>query len=196
MKVNDKLGSGTITFVASNGGKETKLRSTISVRPPTTFMTQVRSSNFTKNSADVPMTREMYPEFRKLTAAVSALPLGLAHGLDAYLKDFPHGCSEQITSAAFCRLVLADEADFGLSKPEVNAQLENVFAVLRRRQNDQGAFGYWAPEKGAGDQFHVGVCDAFPHRSESGRVRAAGGNVRERSAQFAGHGGEGTGGPR
>jgi uncharacterized protein YfaS (alpha-2-macroglobulin family) len=38
--------------------------------------------------------------------------------------------------------------DFGLSKPEVTAQLENVFAVLRRRQNDQGAFGYWAPEKG------------------------------------------------
>ena len=31
----------------------------------------------------------------------------------------------------------------------MNAQLENVFAVLRRRQNDQGAFGYWGPEKGA-----------------------------------------------
>jgi len=149
VKVNDKLGSGTITFIASNGGKESRLRSTLSVRPPTTFMTQVQSSNFMKTSVDVSITREMYPEFRKLTAAVSALPLGLAHGLDAYLKDFPHGCSEQITSAAFCRLVLADEADFGLSKPEVTAQLENVFAVLRRRQNDQGAFGYWAPEKGA-----------------------------------------------
>src|SRR6202030_1719836 len=89
-----------------------------------------------------------YQKSRKRSAAVAAWPLGLAHGLDAYLKDFPHGCSEQITSAAFCRLVLADEADFGLSKPEVAAQLENVFAVLRRRQNDQGAFGYWAPEKG------------------------------------------------
>ena len=149
VKVNDKLGSGTITFTASNGGKESKLRSTLSVRPPATFMVQVRSSSFTKNSVDLPITREMYPEFRKLTAAVSAVPLGLANGLDAYLKDFPHGCSEQITSAAFCRLALADEADFGLSKPEVAAQLETAFAVLRRRQNDQGAFGYWAPEKGA-----------------------------------------------
>ncbi|MEY2501244.1 MAG: alpha-2-macroglobulin [Verrucomicrobiota bacterium] len=148
VKVNDKLGSGMLTFIASSGGKETRLRATISVRPPTTFMTQVRSSSFTKNSVDVPLTRDMYPEFRKLSTAVSALPLGLAHGLDAYLKDFPHGCSEQITSAAFCRLVLANEADFGLSKAEVSAQLENVFAVLRRRQNDQGAFGYWAPEKG------------------------------------------------
>ena len=155
-------------------------------------MTQVRSSSFTKTSVDVPVTRDMYPEFRKLTAAVSALPLGLAHGLDVYLKDFPHGCSEQITSAAFCRLVLADEADFGLEPEEVNAQLENVFAVLRRRQNDQGAFGYWAPEEGPGDQLHVGLRDAFSDRSESGRVRAAGGNVRERPAQFAGDGREGT----
>lgn len=148
VRANGKLGSGTVTFIARTGGQETKLRSTISVRPPMTYMTQVRSSNFTKTSAEVSVTREMYPEFRKLTAAVSALPLGLAHGLDVYLKDFPHGCSEQITSAAFCRLVLAEEADFGLSKNEVNAQLENVFSVLRRRQNDQGAFGYWGPEKG------------------------------------------------
>jgi len=151
--VNDKLGSGTITFIATAGGKETRLRSTLSVRPPATFMTQVRSSSFTKTSVDVPTTRAMYPEFRKLIASVSALPLGLAQGLDVYLKEFPHGCSEQITSGAFCRLVLANEADFGLDRKEVNAQLENVFSVLRRRQNDQGAFGYWGPEKGAGIDF-------------------------------------------
>src|SRR5207237_5425459 len=65
-----------------------------------------------------------------------------------YLKNFPHGCSEQLTSGAFCRLMLADEVDFGLNRAEMNAQLEKVFAVLRRRQNDQGAFGYWAPETG------------------------------------------------
>jgi uncharacterized protein YfaS (alpha-2-macroglobulin family) len=148
VRVNDKLGSGTITFIASAGGKETRLRSTISVRPPATYMTQVRSGSFTKKSVDVPVTRDMYPEFRKLTAAVSAVPLGLAHGLDGYLKNFPHGCSEQIASGAFCRLLLAGEADFGLNRAEVNAQLENTFSILRRRQNDQGAFGYWGPEKG------------------------------------------------
>ena len=35
---------------------------------------------------------------------------------------------------------------FGLSRAEANTQIEKVFGVLRRRQNDQGAFGYWAPE--------------------------------------------------
>lgn len=149
VRVNDKLGSGTITFIATAGGKESRLRSTLSVRPPTTFMTQVRSSSFTRTSVDVPTTRNMYPEFRKLMASVSALPLGLAHGLDVFLKEFPHGCSEQMASGAFCRLVLADEADFGLDRKEVISQLEKVFAALHRRQNDQGAFGYWGPQRGA-----------------------------------------------
>src|SRR6185503_21048089 len=83
----------------------------------------------------------------------SALPLGLARGLDAYLKNYPNGCSEQITSGAFCRLALADEVDFGLSRSEINAQLERTFSTLRRRQNDQGSFGYWAADGSAGIDF-------------------------------------------
>jgi hypothetical protein len=147
-RANDKLGSGEISFIARSNGKETKRRATLSVRPPVPYMTDVRSGSFGKASLEIPITRALHPEFRKLNAALSALPLGLAHGLDAYLKDFPYGCSEQITSGAFCRLMLADEADFGLNRAEINKQLEYTFGVLRRRQNDQGAFGYWAPENG------------------------------------------------
>ena len=110
-------------------------------------MTDVRGGSF-KSSVEIPITRPMRPEFSKLDAVVSSVPLGLAHGLDAYLKKFPYGCSEQVSSGAFCRLMLADEADFGLSRAEVNKQLEYTFGVLRRRQNDQGAFGYWGPEPG------------------------------------------------
>ena len=43
--------------------------------------------------------------------------------------------------------MLADEADFGLKRPEVAAQMEHTYELLRHRQNDQGAFGYWGPEK-------------------------------------------------
>lgn len=146
--VNDRLGAAEIRLVAARPGIEMRRRATLSVRPPVPFMTDVRSGSFKKGAADVPITRAMYPEFRNLNAAVSAVPLGLAHGLDAYLKTFPYGCSEQLTSGAFCRLLLADQADFGLSRAEINKQLEFTFGVLRRRQNDQGMFGYWAPETG------------------------------------------------
>ena len=146
-RANDKLGSGEITFVAKCDGQETKRRATLSVRPPAPYMTDVHSGSF-KDKIDIALTRDMHPEFRKLDATVSGLPLGLARGLDAYLKDFPYGCSEQITSGAFCRLMLADESDFGLSRAEINKQLEHTFEILARRQNDQGAFGYWVPETG------------------------------------------------
>lgn len=152
--VNDVLGSGEIKFAASRNGTETRRRATLSIRPAVPYVTNVRSGNFKKRSVEIPITRQMYSEFSKRDAAVSALPLGLAHGLDVYLKNFPHGCSEQITSGAFCRLMLADEADFGLSRAEINKQLEYTFGVLRRRQNDQGAFGYWAPETGESISFN------------------------------------------
>jgi uncharacterized protein YfaS (alpha-2-macroglobulin family) len=142
----DKFGSATLIFRASTGGQESKVRSTLSVRPAVPFMTSVRSGNFTKDSIEVKIDRKIHPDFRKLDATISALPLGLARGLDAYLKNYPNGCSEQIASGAFCRLMLADEADFGLSRGEVNAQLEHTFAILRRRQNDQGSFGYWVAD--------------------------------------------------
>ena len=197
-RVNDKLGSGEIRFTASCGTgfqpvRQAGLRSTasaakiaagptaetavpqitrratLSVRPPVPYMTEVRSGSVNKGMMEIPVTRAIHPEFRKLNAAVSALPLGLAHGLDIYLKDFPHGCSEQITSGAFCRLLLADEADFGLSRTELNNQLEFTFGVLRRRQNDQGAFGYWAPENGDEISFvSVYVMDFLSEAKSSG----------------------------
>ena len=145
-RVNEMLGSAEIKFTARRNGIETQRRATLSIRPPVPYATDVRSGNFKKGNADVQITRALYTEFAKREAAVAAVPLGLAHGLYVFLKDFPHGCSEQITSGGFCRLLLSDEADFGLSRAEVNAQLEKTFGTLRRRQNDQGAFGYWAPE--------------------------------------------------
>src|SRR5438093_13293756 len=78
-----------------------------------------------------------------------------------YLKDFPFGCSEQITSGAFCRLTLIDETDFGLSRAEINKQLERTFGVLARRQNDQGGFGYWVPGDRRFNQLRLGICDGF-----------------------------------
>src|SRR4028119_1853253 len=105
--------------MGSAQGRKAARRSTVSVRPPAPLMTAIRSGNFTKATIDVPISRTMLPEFRRLEASLSAVPLGLARGLDTFLKDYPHGCSEQITSSAFCRLVLAEESDFGLNRSEV-----------------------------------------------------------------------------
>ena len=145
-RAKEDLGSASITFHAASGAQETRVRSTLSVRPPVPLMTDVRGGNFGNDSVDLPVTRQFRPEYRKLEAVLSPLPLGLAHGLDSYLQNYPNGCSEQISSGALCRLLLADEADFGLKRQDIAAQMDHTFEILRHRQNDQGAFGYWGPE--------------------------------------------------
>ncbi len=154
VRAKEQLGSATLNFHAfTSGGQESTRHATLSVRPAVPFMTQVRGGNFTNGKIELPIERAMHAEYRQLEGTVSALPLGLARGLDFYLQNFPHGCTEQISSASFSRLLLADETDFGLTRVEVDAQLEKTFATLRRRQNDQGAFGYWSAQTGEGSDF-------------------------------------------
>lgn len=151
VKVKDALGGAEISFHATAGGEVVKRSTTLSVRPAAPYITNVQSGYFRLGKQDIAVKREMYPQFRKTNATVSTLPLGLARGLEAYLHEYPHGCSEQITSRAMSRLLLADEADFGFDKAEAVQQLDDAFALLRTRQHSNGGFGYWD-----------GHCDARP----------------------------------
>lgn len=151
VRVKDTLGGAELIFHASAGNEETKRSATLSVRPSSPYITHVQSGYFRLGSQDIDVNRQMYPEFRKTNATVSTAPLGLARGLEAYLREYPHGCSEQITSRAMSRLLLADEVDFGFDKAEAVQQLDNAFLLLRTRQHGNGGFGYWD-----------GHCDAKP----------------------------------
>jgi uncharacterized protein YfaS (alpha-2-macroglobulin family) len=149
----EKLGSASLSFHATTGGQSAKLRSTLSVRPLGTFMTSVRGGQFQEPSVEIPVERPLRPEFRKVHATLSSLPMGLASGLDEYLQNYPNGCSEQITSGAFTRLMLSDEVDFGLKRGDVIAQMDHTFRILRQRQNEHGSFGYWAMADDQGIDF-------------------------------------------
>ncbi|MEZ0273830.1 MAG: alpha-2-macroglobulin, partial [Roseimicrobium sp.] len=151
VRVKDELGGAELTFFASAGGEEAKRSTTLSVRPASPFMTHVQSGYFRLGKQDIAVKREMFPEFRKTNATVSTAPLGLARGLESYLREYPYGCSEQITSRAMSRLLLADEVDFGFDKAEAVQQLDDAFMLLRTRQHGNGGFGYWD-----------GFCDARP----------------------------------
>ena len=153
VRAKDKLGSASLEFRASGGGEESRRHATMSVRPAVPYRTQVSSAHFTSARFDMPLNGGLRPEFRKLEATLSALPLGLARGLQSYLDEYPYGCSEQISSGALCRLVLAGEVDFGLSRAAASDQLEHAFGILRQRQNDQGAFGYWGAGASDGIDF-------------------------------------------
>jgi len=153
VKVRNKLGAASLGFAASCGAETSRLTATLSVRPAMPFMVEMRSVNFLKGTKELPLLGGWHEEFRQGKAAISAVPLGLAAGLEFYLRNFPYGCTEQLTSGAFARMVLADEADFGQSRPLVQDQMNATFAKLRTRQGGSGAFGYWMAEDAGGVDF-------------------------------------------
>ncbi|WP_395732630.1 alpha-2-macroglobulin [Prosthecobacter sp.] len=150
IRVKEELGGTEITFKAEAAGQVVLRRATLSVRPAAPFITNVQSGYFREKTHEVKVTREMFPQYRKLNANVSALPLGLARGLESYLHAYPYGCSEQITSRAVSRLLLAKEVDFGFDAAESARQLDDAFALLRSRQHSSGGFGYWDSDADAG----------------------------------------------
>ena len=160
VRAKDVLGGAEIVFHAVGGTEKVERHATLSVRPSAPYVTAVQSGWFRLPTQDVKIDRVVYPQFRKSEATVSILPLGLARGLDAYLREYPHGCSEQITSRAMSRLLLSNEIDFGFDAAESARQLDYAFSLLRTRQGDSGGFGYWsgsAFDNGASDFLSVYV---------------------------------------
>jgi alpha-2-macroglobulin len=152
VKARNTLGSGTVTFTASGGGKSSTLAESVSIRPATPFRVQLDSGSTRTTSTEVPLERTMHGEFRTLQATASYLPSSLSWGLKQYLDSYPYGCTEQVVSRAFAVLALRRLPEFAVTEQEGMAAFTRAQAVLRARQNQEGAFGLWAATED-GDPF-------------------------------------------
>jgi uncharacterized protein YfaS (alpha-2-macroglobulin family) len=143
LKAKDNLGDADITITAESGEKKTSLASHLSIRPPVPYLTTLTSGYFHDGEKQVPVTRKLYPQLRKVSALASDVPQGLTRGLGLYLEHYEYGCTEQLTSKAFPSLVTSDTMQQGLSRTEVAKKVQEIIDVISTRQNDQGAIGYW-----------------------------------------------------
>jgi uncharacterized protein YfaS (alpha-2-macroglobulin family) len=102
----------------------------------------------------VPISRSLYPDYRKLEVGVSSVPLVLAGALANYLEDYPHLCTEQLVSRGFAALITSRRPELaragGATRPPGEATAA-LLAVLRSRQNAEGGFGLWTASVGADD---------------------------------------------
>jgi uncharacterized protein YfaS (alpha-2-macroglobulin family) len=140
-----QLGSATMTFAASMGGKAAHLSTDVSVRPAVPRYAATTIGSF-KGSSEVAVKRNLYGEFRTLEAGVSALPLVMADGLANYLANFSHLCTEQLVSQAVPALILEKRPEFGKAgsaKLQVARSFDDAMRVLRTHQNAEGGFGMW-----------------------------------------------------
>ncbi|MDR1191332.1 MAG: alpha-2-macroglobulin [Verrucomicrobiales bacterium] len=148
LKATRELGNATLAFTAAADDETARHAATLSVRPDSAYQTRVRGGWFDGGKKEIAVEREMYPQFRKLTVSASPLPLVLRRGLQIYLDEYPHWCSEQLTSRAFPTLLLGGGSDAALTVPEREKAVARIVGVLRARQNDQGAFGLWHADGG------------------------------------------------
>jgi len=151
LRAKPMLGAATLTFTASLGDKKSSYAIEASIRPIVPYETTVTAGSFTSGAREVKITREMYPELRILEASASPLPLGIAHGLTAYLRTFPYLCTEQLVSRTFPAIVLKNRAEFGYLHKDAEANLAQTISVLQARQNAEGAFGFWAANSHVSD---------------------------------------------
>ncbi len=142
-RAREPLGNAELKFTATSGTAKQESRSSFSVRPGVARAAKVQGGWFRNGSHDVAVQYSLFQEFAERQAIVSTTPLGLAHGLSAYLKEYPHGCTEQITSRAFPWLVLKEDANFGIAKEDAAKAVGSAMNQLANRQGSNGGFGYW-----------------------------------------------------
>jgi uncharacterized protein YfaS (alpha-2-macroglobulin family) len=146
LRAKDLLGNADITVTAKLGDQQSSLASHLSIRPPVPYLTTLTTGYFKGDEKRVPITRQMYPQFRNVSALVSSLPQGLTRGLGEYLDHYAYGCTEQLVSKAFPTLVSAETMQQGLPRAGVARHLAEILDVAATRQNDEGAFGLWVSQ--------------------------------------------------
>jgi alpha-2-macroglobulin len=152
VKVSGEPGPVTLVFRASSGGKSVRSSVEMSVRPAsperTTLGTAVLASG---GAAELPVTRTLFAAGREVGASASPAPLGLALGLAEWLADYPHGCTEQVVSAALPGVVLGARPELGFEPERARRLFERALATLEGRQESDGSFALWYAGGGGHD---------------------------------------------
>ncbi len=139
-----RLGSANFTFSASLGEKKSRASIDLSVRPAMPYITDVKGGHIKDDDVELTLNRNMYPEYRTRQVSVSTVPLGISRGLIKYLDKYPYACTEQLVSRAVPYVALKGRAEFGFDAKRAEDSVAKVLHVLRSRQNNEGAFGFWA----------------------------------------------------
>ncbi len=145
LKVGQKTGVARFLITAQGGGEIATQEIELLIRNPNPVLTKVWNGVIEPGqewSADFDPAQ--YTDISNASFEVSALPpVNMSRHLQ-YLIQYPHGCIEQTTSAAFPQLYVDVLAP--LSEKQKKDITKNVTAAVNKIRNFQtsaGAFSYW-----------------------------------------------------
>jgi alpha-2-macroglobulin len=143
--VGNKMGKATIKVTCTGGGETALYKMEIEVRVPNPSETR---SEMKVLSPDEKWEKQFRPFGAEGTSSasveVSAMPsLNLEKRLD-YLMEYPHGCSEQIISAAFPQLWLKGlTGDNPAVDSTASANITTAIHKIVSRQMSNGGIALW-----------------------------------------------------
>lgn len=148
VRARNLLGPAQLDFIAKIGDKSSKMSATLSVRPVNMIFTNVLSGISDSSEKSLKVDRDLYPEFRKVTAAASFNPMILLVGLQRYLDNFAYGCTEQLTSKVFPLVFVGNQSWLVDNTDLAKNKVAETIQMLGQRQKTNGGFSYWP---GVGD---------------------------------------------
>ncbi len=175
----EALGNGELRFLVSGAKQEATRTATMSVRPSSAYRSVTQAGSVKGGNAELKVQRNMFDPLATRELTVSLLPLGLGAGVVDYLESYPHLCSEQLSSRAAPALVFLKRPDWGYPQDKAKAAYERAFGILRQRQNEDGAFGYWAANSYTSDPLDVYIALMLTEAKERGLPAPA--DVRQKT---------------
>ncbi|HVW94974.1 MAG TPA: MG2 domain-containing protein [Mucilaginibacter sp.] len=162
LTVKDFVGTGKLRIVAKSGKETAAYDVELSVRNPNPTITKIQEKELKPGESwSAAYSAIGINGTNKATLEVASIPpLNLAKRLN-YLIEYPYGCVEQTTSAAFPQLYLNQLLDLSdRQKAETERNIKATINRLNGFQVNSGGLSYW-PGFGDADEWGTNYAGHF-----------------------------------
>lgn len=145
LEAGDLTGIGKVTVIATSGKEKTSYEVELDIMNPNPVTHDYKEMVLAPGqSATIDWRAFGVTGSNTAKLEVSSFPsIDFNRRLD-YLVQYPHGCLEQVTSAAFPQLYLADVADVDQArKTKIQKNVTAAIEKLAQHQLAGGGFSYW-----------------------------------------------------
>lgn len=145
LRTSNKTGIAKVTVYGKSGKNESKDVIELEVRNPNPMATNVEEGVLEANAKmSFELSKMGTQGTNSAMLEVSSIPaLNLEKRLK-YLIRYPHGCIEQITSAVFPQLFLAELTELTpLQQQEIDKNIQAYINRISSFQTNEGGFSYW-----------------------------------------------------
>ncbi len=137
--INTEIRDGTDVVLSKRATK-----STLSVRPTTTFDTKIKFGTLKTTTNIRNFAIDTYPEYSSTKLYISSNAAIMARPLFEYLDKYEYSCTEQLVSTALPFALMPTNAIIGTTYDESKSKIESTVSALKNRQNDDGSFDLWS----------------------------------------------------